>query len=112
MHVEGGVRDLDLAGEQEHRFHHQQDRPEKQEAGHQPFIEICLDHRAERQNKGNGGTGLDYADQTQPVPKAFGLQREPFGVIRRHIVPDHMVIKLCHEDAGSGSPESFSGCRN
>ena len=51
MHVERGVGDLDLAGEQQHRSHHQQDRSKKQEARYQPFIEIGRDHRAKRQNK-------------------------------------------------------------
>ena len=63
MHVQRGVRDLDFAGEQQHRSHHQQDRSKEQDAGHHPFVEIGGDHRAKRQHEGNGGAGLDDADQ-------------------------------------------------
>ena len=97
MHVERGVGDLDLAGEQQHRSHHQQDRSKKQDAGHQPFIEIGRDHRAKRQHKGNGGAGLDDADQAQSVAKRADLQQEPLGILRRDIVADHLVMKMADE---------------
>ena len=46
MNVQRPVRDLDFAGEQQHRAHHQQDRSKEQDAGDDRLVEIGGDHRA------------------------------------------------------------------
>ncbi len=93
MHVERGVGDLDLAGEQQHRSHQQQDRSQEQDTGHHVFIEIGGDHRAERKNEGDRRAGLDNPDQAQPVAKPVDLKEKPFSVVGRYIVTYHLVMK-------------------
>ena len=94
MHVQRPVRDLDFAGKQQHRAHHQQDRSKEQDAGDDRLVEIGGDHRAKRQHKGYGSAGLDDADQPQPVAKAADLQQEPFGIFRRDAIADHLVMEM------------------
>ena len=94
MNVERGVRDLDLAGEQQHRTHHQQDRSEEQDAGHHALIKIGGDHRAKRKDEGNRRAGLDDPDQAQPIAKPVDLKEEPFGILWRDIVAEHFVMKM------------------
>ena len=97
MNVQRGIRDLDFTCEQQHRSHHQQDRPEEQDAGYDTFIEIGGNHRAKRENKGNRRAGLDDPDKAKSVAKPVDLKKETFGVCWRDIVAEHLVMKMADQ---------------
>ena len=75
MDVQRGIRNLDFACEQQHRSHHQQDRPEEQDAGYDTFFKIGGNHRAKRENKRNRRAGLDDPDQAKSVAKPVDLEK-------------------------------------
>ena len=61
------------------------------------MAEIGGDHRGKRQNKGDGGAGLDDADQAQPVSKSVDLKQKPFDIGWRDIVADHLVMEMADQ---------------
>ena len=94
MNIERCIRDLDFAGEQQHRYNQQADGAQEHDAGNGWRVKIGCNHCGQRQHKGHRRAGLDDADQAQPVAQAADLPQETLGIIWRDIVADHLVMQV------------------
>ena len=88
MNIERCIRDPDFASKQQHRYTQRGDGAKEHDASNVRFVNIGRDHRH---------TGLNDANQAQPIAQAADLQQEPFGILWRNRVPDHFVMKMSNE---------------